>query len=156
MSPNRPLKLDDIKKPDLVAGDHQFREEEAIDAEVADVDAPADYTGAYEMTGDAPALTLFVMTLIGMAASLVPQLAFLLSDYIADAAAVLGWLLSVIIAFPAMIFAGNDLESIRLGRLSNKRHWMVRAAFWLAVLTVLSSAATVVTTVLYIYLGPRT
>ena len=74
MPANRPLKLDDIKKPDLVAGDHQFQEEEPIDAQAANTDAPADYRGAYEMVGDPPAILLLTMSSFGLAASLLPAL----------------------------------------------------------------------------------
>ena len=41
-SPNRPLKLDDIQKPDFSGEKNPFAEEEIVDAKEADASAPVD------------------------------------------------------------------------------------------------------------------
>ncbi len=141
MSPNRPLKVDDIRKPELTEGAHPFAEEKPQGKE-ADANAPVDYTGAYEPAGQSSGGLLLIMAILGILASSLP-----LTTYIWLEAGwllgIFGWLVSWIIALPTLVFASNDLRSIRLGRLIDHGKWMVSLAFCLSLLTVVISIATV-------------
>lgn len=140
MSPNRPLKLDDVKKPELTEGAHPFAEEKPEGNE-ADAQAPVDYRGAYVNAGKSNGVLLLSMTLTGFVASALP-----LSRYIWPETgwqlALFGWFVSWIIALPALVFAVNDLKAIRLGRYTDQGKWMVTLAFWLTLLTVVNSITT--------------
>lgn len=142
MNSNRPLKIDDIKKPELTEGAHPFAEEEP-EGKQADASVPVDYRGAYETTGKSTGLLLLFMTITGFAASALP-----LSRYLVPEAGwqlgLFGWLVSWIIALPALVFAVNDLKAIRLGRYTDQGKWMVSLAFWLSLLTIVNSITTVV------------
>lgn len=142
MNSNRPLKIDDIKKPELTEGAHPFAEEEP-EGNQADSSVPVDYRGAYETTGKSTGLLLLFMTITGFAASALP-----LSRYLVPEAGwqlgLFGWLVSWIIALPALVFAVNDLKAIRLGRYTDQGKWMVSLAFWLSLLTIVNSITTVV------------
>lgn len=142
MNSNRPLKIDDIKKPELTEGAHPFAEEEP-EGNQADASVPVDYRGAYETTGKSTGLLLLFMTITGFAASALP-----LSRYLVPEAGwqlgLFGWLVSWIIALPALVFAVNDLKAIRLGRYTDQGKWMVSLAFWLSLLTIVNSITTVV------------
>ena len=141
MSSNRPLKIDDIKKPELTAGAHPFAEEEP-EGRQADTQAPVDYRGAYETVGKSTGVLLLLMAVTGFLASTLP----LTGTYWLDAGWLLGlfgWLVSWIIALPTLVFAVNDLKSIRLGRFTDQGKWMVSLAFWLALLSIVNSLATV-------------
>lgn len=141
MTSNRPLKIDDVKKPELTEGAHQFADAEPEGKE-ADAQAPVDYRGAYETVGNPTGVLLLCMAIIGFVASALP----VSRVYWTDAGWLVGffgWLVSWIICLPTLVFAANDLKSIRLGRLTNRGQWMVSLAFWLSLLTVVNSMATV-------------
>lgn len=142
MNSNRPLKIDDIKKPELAEGAHPFAEEEP-EGKQADANAPVDYRGAYETVGKSTGVLLLIMTVTGFAASAMP-----LTRYFWPEAGwqlgVFGWLVSWIIALPALVFAVNDLKAIRLGRYTDEGKWMVSLAFWLSLLTIVNSISTAV------------
>ncbi|PQO25451.1 hypothetical protein C5Y96_24220 [Blastopirellula marina] len=142
MNSNRPLKIDDIKKPELAEGAHPFAEEEP-EGEQANANAPVDYRGAYETVGKSTGVLLLIMTITGFVASALP-----LSRYFLPEAGwqlgLFGWLVSWIIALPALVFAVNDLKAIRLGRYTDQGKWMVSLSFWLALLTVVNSISTAV------------
>ncbi|QDU76201.1 hypothetical protein Pan97_32460 [Bremerella volcania] len=147
MSSNRPLKIDDIKKPELAEGAHPFAEEEP-EGKQADAHAPVDYRGAYETAGKSNGVLLLSMALTGFVASALP-----LSRYgwpeMGWQLGLFGWLVSWIIALPALVFAVNDLKAIRLGRYTDQGKWMVTLAFWLTLLTVVNSIATVVVVLVF-------
>jgi len=147
MNSNRPLKLDDLKKPELTAGKHQFAEEEP-EGEEADAQAPVDYRGAYETVGKSTGLLLLIMAVTGFIASALPLTRYYWPDE-GWLLGVFGWLISWIIALPALVFASNDLKSINLGRYTDQGKWMVSLAFWLALLTVVNSITTVVVVLVF-------
>jgi len=142
MSSNRPLKIDDVKKPELAEGAHPFAEEEP-EGQQADVQAPVDYRGAYETVGKSTGLLLLIMAMTGFVASALPLTRYLWADT-GWLLGLFGWLVSWIIALPTLVFAVNDLRAIRLGRYTDQGKWMVTLAFWLTLLTVVNSVATVV------------
>ena len=142
MSPNRPLKVDDIKKPELTEGAHPFAEEQP-QGKQADAQAPVDYRGAYEAADQSSGALLLFMAIIGLLASALPmtgyvwpQAGWLLGTF--------GWLVSWIISLPTFIYANNSLKSIRLGRFIEKGQWLVWLAFWSSLLTIVISISTVV------------
>lgn len=142
MSPNRPLKVDDIKKPELTEGAHPFAEEQP-QGKQADAHAPVDYTGAYEAAGQSSGGLLVIMSIIGLLASALPLTAYIWAQA-GWLLGTFGWLVSWIIALPTFIYASNDLKSIRLGRFIEKGLGLVRAAFWLSLSTIVISISTVV------------
>lgn len=142
MNSNRPLNIDDVKKPVLTEGAHQFADAEP-EGQEADASAPVDYRGAYETAGESTGVLLLSMASLGLIASLLP-----LSRYFWEEGgwllSVFGWLVSWIIALPALVFAVNDLKAIRLGRYSERGKWMVTLAYWLTLITILNSVVTTV------------
>lgn len=142
MNSNRPLKIEDVKKPELTEGAHPFAEEEP-EGEQADAQAPVDYRGAYEVAGKSTGLLLLIMATTGFLASALPLTRYFWPDS-GWLLGVFGWLVSWIIALPTLVFAVNDLKSIRLGRYTDQGKWMVSLSFWLTLLTVVNSIATVV------------
>ncbi|MEW4561690.1 hypothetical protein AB1K70_04145 [Bremerella sp. JC770] len=142
MNANRPLKIDDVKKPELAEGAHPFAEEEA-EGKDADAQAPVDYRGAYETVGQSTGLLLLIMAATGFLASALPLTRYIWADT-GWLLGLFGWLVSWIIALPTLVFAVNDLRAIRLGRYTDQGKWLVSLAFWLTLLTVVNSVATVV------------
>ncbi|MBA2113949.1 hypothetical protein [Bremerella alba] len=142
MNSKRPLKIDDIKKPELTEGAHPFAEEKPQGKE-SNAQAPVDYRGAYETAGRSAGVLLLIMAITAFVASAFPLSRYYWPDT-GWLLGVFGWLVSWIIALPTLVFASNDLKSIQLGRFTDQGKWMVTLAFWLSLLTVVNSIATVV------------
>ncbi|GAA4437792.1 hypothetical protein [Bremerella cremea] len=145
---NRPLKLDDIRPPDLSEGENPFAEDVAV-GEEADVHAPADYRGAYETVSRSTGILLIIMALLGLTASAMPMLGFVWGD-IGVALGFFGWLVGWLLALPTLVFAANDQKAIRLGRMTSRGQWLVHISFWLALLTLAILVGTVAG---YLFLG---
>lgn len=140
---NRPLRMDDLKKPDLAEGENPFRDELAEEGKEADVNAPADYRGAYETEANSRGIVLLLSSLVAFFASAMPMTRF--SWPIASGLlGLFGWVLCLIIAPVALAYAVADLKAIRMGQLSGDGAWQTHCAFWISLLTILNAAATVV------------
>lgn len=139
-SPNRPLKLDDIQKPDLTGQKNPFADEEIVDAKEADANAPVDYRGAYEPVENSHGWLILLVSLIGFGASVLPMTRYFLPPSYSVLLGPFGWFVSWIIALPALMYSQADLKSIRLGRISEQGAWKTRVAFGTALLTLVNSA----------------
>lgn len=141
--PNRPLKLDDLQKPTLAEGQNPFQDDLAEEGKEADVHAPADYRGAYETDGNSNGLLLFLMSLIGLLASILP-LTLYFWPVVSGMLGLFGWVISLLIAPTVLAYAVADLKSVRLGKLSSQGAWFTNCAFWIALLSMVNAAAIVV------------
>lgn len=147
MNSNRPLKIDDIKKPELTEGAHPFAEKKA-EGDQANVQAPVDYRGAFETVGRSTGVLLLIMAITGLMASALPLSRYYWTEE-GWLLGIFGWLVSWMIALPTLVIAVNDLKAIHLGRFTDEGKWMVTLAFWLSLLTVVNSIATTVIVLIF-------
>ncbi|PQO42466.1 hypothetical protein [Blastopirellula marina] len=138
-SPNRPLKLEDIQKPDLTGEKNPFAEEEITDAKEADVNAPVDMRGAYEPVANSSGWLILLVSLVGFGASMLPLTRFFLPPGYSVLLGPFGWFVSWIIALPTFMYSQAELKSIYLGRISEQGAWKTRSAFGISLLTILNS-----------------
>lgn len=140
---NRPLKLDDIQKPDLAAGNNPFKDDLAEEGAEADVHAPADYRGAYETAGNSSGYLLMVFSLIGLLASALPLTLFFW-PVAGGVLGLLGWVIALLIAPLVLTYAVADMQAVHLGKLSSSGVWLSHTAFWIALLSLVNVVAIVV------------
>ncbi|RCS54348.1 hypothetical protein DTL42_04165 [Bremerella cremea] len=140
---NRPLKLDDLKKPDLAAGNNPFKDDLVEEGAEADVHAPADYRGAYEPKVNSNGPLLVTMALIGFLASALPIMRFFW-PFVGSVLGIFGWIISLLIAPVTLTYAVADQKAIRLGKFTEQGAWLTNTAFWIALLAIVNAFVTVV------------
>ncbi len=130
MPSNRPLKLGDIRKPDLAEGDNPFADRAQEDE--GSIHAPADYRGAYEVARAPWGSRLFALSGIACLGSLIASVPFWLGEW-ASLPAVLGGLSAWIIGLPTFLYALLELKGIRLGAIEPHQRRRTQAACLLAI-----------------------
>ena len=146
---NRPLKLEDVQRPEIPAGENPFAESngESTAQSASDSHAAADYRGAYETSQKSfgrryLGLTVFAAGLLGTPVALLffPWAGFLvLPIYILVGVAC--WLTSLVLTGPIFVLAHWELKAIRLGALTDRHRRENQVAMGLALVVFLAAIA---------------